>query len=178
MKTLLSIFVFVVVMLALFLMFMPDQFLSWRFGFRITNWTGEEIVINDIHIPNKKAAFVVHHEGDLVVKRSSGGTWRYRDMSRGQFEGTPYEMIRHYPVPFGGGWGSVNLILNKDGRMYVVLPGATDVDINKLEQPKGFPMMPDDAKGMDKGSERGRSQNDAISKPGGTRGQGEVGDRL
>jgi hypothetical protein len=144
---------------AVFLMFITDVF-AWNLRFQITNRTGEEIVVTSSHthdsvrISSKMAALVPHGTGDIVIKRPNGTTWRYRDLSPLQFDGTPYMVVREYHIPFGGGSKTVGLFVDKDGRMYVVLPGAKDINLEKLEQPKGFPVKPDDAKGMDKGSER------------------------
>jgi hypothetical protein len=125
--------------------------------FRITNVTGKDVAVTSshtrktTHIPDGAAAVVPHAVGDISIHRD-GTTWLYKKLSPLDFEGTPYKLFRSYHIPFGGGVVTVNLWLDKDGRLYAVLPDAKldpknkKVDLKKLAQPKGFPAKPEEVK--------------------------------
>ena len=146
------------VLVVMNLLMMPQRGCSFLFEyteqFRITNATGKEVAVTSAHtqqttrIPNGAAALVPHGEGDITIKQGDGKTWLYKKVSPLDLEGTPYKIIRDYPVPFGGGTWTVNLLLDKDGRLYVVSPDAKDVEVAKLKQPEGFPVKPDETKGI------------------------------
>jgi hypothetical protein len=122
--------------------------------FRIRNATGKKIAVTSahtqktVHIPDKKAAFVPHTLGDITVTLPDGKTWVYRNLSPLELNGTAF-MVRKQYFFFGyedgcffRGSSTVNLLVNKDGRLYAIPPDAKDVDVEKLEEPKGFPVMP------------------------------------
>jgi hypothetical protein len=127
-----------------------------RLQFRITNATEKEIAVTSAHaqqvtrIQSQAAGIVEHGRGDITVKQKDGKTWVYKNVSRLDLEMPPYKVYKSYPIPFGGGTSTVNLLLAKDGQLYVVPPDAKDVDVEKLEQPKGFPLTPEEVKGAEK----------------------------
>ena len=134
--------------------------------FRITNATGQEVAVTGgyvkktVSIPNQKAAHVVHTRGKISVKMPDGKTWVYSKLSPLDLRGTPFMVEKHYTFfgvqdgyVFRGSY-TVNLLLHKNGRLYAVLPDAEDMDIEKLKQPKGFPVKPDEAKERKNGKER------------------------
>lgn len=132
--------------------------------FRITNTTGQAVAVTSNHtkktvrIPNQKRASVPHTSGDITVNMPDGKTWVYRKLSPLDFQGTPF-MIRKRYWFFGiqdgyvirGSW-TVDLILDKSGRLYAARPDAENMDVKKLKQPKGFPVKPDED------GKRGREQ--------------------
>lgn len=132
---------------------------AFRLQFRIINATGTAVAVTSAHtqqttgIPNRAAAVVPHGQGDITIKQRGGKTWVYRNVSPGDLEGTPYKIIRHYPIPFGGGTWTVNLLLAEDGRLYVVPPDGQDADVGKLKQPEGFPLKPNEGKDVKDGME-------------------------
>ncbi len=127
--------------------------------FRITNATGKEVAITSGHthktvrIPDQKVALVPHTSGDITVTLPDGKVWIYKNLSPLDIKSTPFMVEKHYTFfgvqdgyVFRGSW-TVNLLLNKDGRLYAVPPDAKKVDVEKLEQPKGFPIKPEEVKG-------------------------------
>jgi hypothetical protein len=113
--------------------------------FQIENATGEEVAVTSGHtqktvsIPNQKAARVPHDSGDITVTMRDGKTWLYRNLSPTDLRGTPF-LIETSSV-FGGS-RTVNLLLHKNGRLYAIPPDAKETDIEKLKQPRGFPVEP------------------------------------
>ena len=130
--------------------------------FRITNATGKEVTVTSGHtgkavrVANQKAALVPHTSGDFTVTMPDGKVWVYKNLSPLDLKGTPFMVEKHYTFfgvqdgyVFRGSW-TVNLILSKNGRLYAISPDAKDVDVERLEQPKGFPVKPEEAKGAEK----------------------------
>jgi hypothetical protein len=138
--------------------------------FRITNATGKEVAVTSghtkktVHILNGKTAHVPHTSGDITVTLPDGKTWVYRNLSPLDLKGTPFMAEKHY-VFFGfqdgyvfrGSW-TVDLLLSKDGRLYVVLPDAKSVDVEELNEPKGFPVN------LIKGRRRRMEKDNPLSK--------------
>jgi hypothetical protein len=124
--------------------------------FRIINRTAAEVSVTSAHtkktvqIPSQQAVFVPHSRGDITVTLPGGKTWVYKDLSPQALLGTPFLAKKQY-LFFGFQDGyifraslTVTLLLNKDGRLYVVPPDAKDVDVDKLREPKGFPVRPEE----------------------------------
>jgi len=152
-----------VVVVAAGILMIPEGGCSSLFGvtlqFRITNATGKEVAVTSAHaqqvtrIASQARGIVEHAGGDITVKQKNGKTWVYKNVSRMDLEREPYRVFRSYPIPFGGGTSTVNLLLAKDGRLYVVPSGAKDVDVEKLRQLKGFPLTPEEVKRAEKTAE-------------------------
>jgi hypothetical protein len=127
---------------------------EYRLQFRITNTTGKDVTVTSDHtkqttpIRSQSVGVVPHGLGDITIRQRGGKTWVYKNVSRLglRLEGTPYEVITRYRIPFGGGTSTVNLLLDKDGRLYAIPPDTKDVDVKKLKQPEGFPIKPDEEK--------------------------------
>jgi hypothetical protein len=47
----------------------------------------------------------------------------------------------------------VNLFLDRNGSLYAVPPDANDMEVERLKQPKGFPVKPHEAKEVKKGQQ-------------------------
>jgi hypothetical protein len=122
--------------------------------FRIRNATGMEIAVTSAHthktvrVSGQKAALVPHTRGDITVTLPNGKTWVYKNLSPLDLKGTAFILKREY-LFFGyedgyivRGSSTVDLLLNKDGRLYAIPPGVEDADVQKLEEPKGFPRTP------------------------------------
>lgn len=134
----------------------PIVLMSWPWGhmvqFRITNASGKEIAVTSRHthktvrILDQKAATIPHALGDIEVALPDGKTWVYRNFAPLDLQGTPFMVTKEY-VFFGVKDGyafstssTLNLLFNKDGHLYAVSPNPNDMDVEKMEQPEGFPL--------------------------------------
>jgi hypothetical protein len=154
----------VLIVTAMFLMMLGGC--GYMERFQITNATGKEVAVTSAHtgktvrIPNQKAALVPHSLGDITVTLPDGTTWVYKNLEPGALRGTQFGTKKSYLLFgyqdgyfFRGSW-TANLLLNRDARMYAVPPDVKDVDVEKLEEPKGFPVKPEEAKGAEKAAEQ------------------------
>ena len=114
--------------------------------FQIENATGEEIAVTSGHtqktvrIPDQETVRVPHGSGNITVTMQDGKTWLYRNLSPADLSGTPF-LVETSSV-FGGS-RTVNLLLQKNGHLYVILPDANKTDIERLKQPASFPIKPE-----------------------------------
>jgi len=135
---------------------------AWMERLQIKNASGKDIAVTSAHtgrtirIPNREAAFVPHSSGDLTVTTRDGRTWTYRNLAPRDLEGTQCATKRRY-LFFGyqegycfRGATTAYVVLKQDGRMYAVPPNLQDTDIEKLEQPKGFPRKPVEVEATEK----------------------------
>jgi hypothetical protein len=126
--------------------------------FSIKNATSGDVEVTSGHtqktvrIPDQKTALVPHTSGDITVTLPDGRIWVYKNLSPLDLKGTPFMVEKHYlffgyqdGYIFRGSW-TVNLLLSKDSRLYVIPPNAKDVDVEKLKQPKGFPVKPQESR--------------------------------
>lgn len=134
--------------------------------FRITNATGKEVTITSlhtrmsVHVLPGKTADVPHTAGDIIVSLLDGKRWIYRNLAPLDLRGTPFMAEKHYLLfgwqdghIFRGLW-RVDLLLDRDGRLYAVPrdhPDANvrkgpDANVRKGKQPKGFPVRPEGAR--------------------------------
>jgi hypothetical protein len=129
--------------------------------FRITNATGSAVTVTSGHtkktvrIPDGDSVLVPHGTGNITITMPDGKTWVYQNLAPHNLEGTPFVTKTSY-LFFGyedgyffRGSTTANLLLDKNSRLYGVHPNAKDVDVGKLEQPKGFPIVPDVGEGKE-----------------------------
>jgi hypothetical protein len=121
---------------------------AWMERVRIRNATGKQVSVTSAHtqktvrIPNQEAAIIPHSRGDITVVTPNGKTWVYHNVAPQDLAGTPFACKQRYfffgyqDGYFFRGATTANLLLKDDGRLYAV-----------LEQPKGFPIKPEESPG-------------------------------
>lgn len=113
--------------------------------FKVINLSGQNIEIYSTHtkkitpIENEKSKSISHTAGNIRVKFANGMILYYGNLSPLDFMDTPYIINKRN---FLCNSITVKLCLYKDNKIYVVIPGNTNVNVQQLEQPNGFPIIP------------------------------------
>ena len=113
--------------------------------FRIKNATGQDVTVTSaqtkeaIGIADGASRLIPHTAGNVTVTYADGNSWLYKNLSPLQFRETSFATFKKHLY---GSSITVDLLLAKDGRVYVMPAKAKDFDAQKSEQPAGFPIVP------------------------------------